>query len=179
MATTKPSFRTDKTGEVHELYLPLNPVPASRIRQGRYGPYYGKRYATWKATAEEMCNLMAFGRKPTDAGFHVAVHSVVLRPRTGTLPTPNGDVDNYVKAPLDAITKAQLLWHDDKQVETLLTTKRYAIGGEQPHTYVKAAETLGGLWMDFRVYPGGEDVYDLPEAMRVPFDWYEKVSTCS
>jgi hypothetical protein len=108
---------------------------------------------------------------------------VVLRPKTGKLPSPLGDVDNYVKAPLDAITHGQLLWHDDKQVVTLLATKRYAIGGEQPHTYVKAATSLLGLWLDLGqkllAEPTGDDVYDLPAAMRVPFDWYKEISTCS
>jgi Holliday junction resolvase RusA-like endonuclease len=180
MATTEASFRTDKRGEVFELYLPLNPVPASRAKSGMYGMYYGKRYSNWKTTAEHMIKVLA-DRPPEPGPFHVHVHSVVLRPRTGKLDHPVGDVDNYVKAPLDAITKGQLLWHDDKQVVTLLATKRYAIAGEAPHTYVKAATSLLGLWLGFGVeliaQAGGEDVYDLPAAMRVPFDWYGKVST--
>jgi Holliday junction resolvase RusA-like endonuclease len=147
---------------------------------GKFGAYYGKRYETWKRAAEQMCELLAYGRTPTDDEYHVAVHSVVLRPRTGKLPFPIGDVDNYAKAPLDAITKGQLLWHDDKQIVTLQATKRYAIGSEEPHTYAKLSTTMGGLWCDHVVagWDPREDVFDLPEALRVPPDWYEEISTC-
>ena len=183
MATTKASIRTDRYGEITEVFLPLNPVPASRPKIGRYGAYYGKRYSSWKHSAESMFSLLAVGVKPTDDDFHVAVHSVVLKPRTGTLPHPLGDVDNFVKAPLDALTKAQLLWHDDKQVVTLLATKRYSLPDETPHTYIRSATSLSALWMGDNGHDpiggwvAGEDVYDLPPSFRVPFDWYKEIST--
>lgn len=41
------------------------------------------------------------------------------------------DIDNLAKAVMDAATTLGL-WHDDKQVATLSTLKRYVVGDERP-----------------------------------------------
>lgn len=48
---------------------------------------------------------------------------------------PIGDVDNYAKAALDAITSADI-WADDKLVVEMTVRKRYTEGHEQPHTFI-------------------------------------------
>lgn len=38
---------------------------------------------------------------------------------------PIGDVDNYMKSPLDAITKAEIWWQDDVQIVGAFAIKRF------------------------------------------------------
>lgn len=77
------------------------------------------------------------GRELVSGPLFVRLTSVVQKAKTSKLLWPRGDVDNYAKAPLDAITKAQVLWHDDDQVLELVTSKRFALPGEQPGTHVE------------------------------------------
>jgi Holliday junction resolvase RusA-like endonuclease len=67
----------------------------------------------------------------------VRITNIVQKAKTSKLVWPRGDVDNYAKAPLDAITKAATVWHDDDQVVDLHTSKRFANPGEQPGTLVE------------------------------------------
>lgn len=68
--------------------------------------------------------------------LHVIADHVVMKPKTTIRNCPRGDVDNYAKATLDAITKCGHVWEDDDQVLILTTTKRFAEKGEEPHTKV-------------------------------------------
>lgn len=158
-------------GDVWELYLPLSPVPAARPRVGRWGTYYPKTYQRYMATADDMLLPLAYGTEPTGETVHVAAHFVVAKPRTGKLPDPAADLDNYVKAAYDAVTRAQIIWRDDKQIKTMHASKRYALGGEVPHTFIKASLSMGGIWLPAPLEGIGEDVYDLPPSMRVPLSW--------
>ncbi len=114
----------------------INPVPASRPRVTRWGTYFNKTYANWKKIAEEQAKEFLFIEKFKYALFVVTVESVIQKARTSKLSTPTPDVDNLAKGPLDAITKAQTVWADDKQIVGLLTTKRFALADEEPHTQV-------------------------------------------
>lgn len=163
----------DSDGETWEIYLPVPPVPAARPRVGRWGTYYPKTYQRWMVAADELLRPLAEGVQPSQEDFHVAVHTVATKPKTGKLPHPRGDTDNYLKGVLDAITKAQLLWSDDKQIVTIQSTKRYAIGGEPSHTFIRASLSMGGVWLADPL-EGGDDVYDLPPSMRVPWDLQEE-----
>lgn len=166
----KATIRTREDGDTTEIVLRVPPVPASRPRVSRWGTYYGKRYTKWQQAAAEALRGLRWHQGPEACDFHVAVHSVCHKPPTGRLLRPVGDVDNYIKGPLDAITKAELIWLDDKQIITLQGTKRYALGSESPHTYMKISRTLGGLWLGLGVWRPEEDVYALPPEMRVPLD---------
>ena len=68
------------------------------------------------------------------------MRSVIRPARTTKLLFPKPDVDNYAKAPLDIITKAEGYWDDDHQIQTLLVGKRYALPDEQEGTYVDIFE---------------------------------------
>lgn len=161
-------MRTD--GDTWELYIPVSPVPASRPRVGRWGTYYSKPYQVWRRDVDNMLRPLKSAAVPTDENIHVSIHTVCAKPRTGKLAFPIGDWDNYAKAACDAITRSELIWTDDKQIITGAATKRYAIGGEEPHTFIRASLSMGGVWLANPLAGMGDDVYDLPPSMRVPME---------
>lgn len=106
------------------LTLHLNPVPASRPRVTRWGTYYTKTYKTWMAEADKAIPQATY----QFAGMiHVVVQLFVSKPRTSKLARPKGDVDNYAKAILDAITKKGY-WLDDDEIVRLTVTKEFTDG---------------------------------------------------
>lgn len=100
-----------------EIYIPINPVPASRPRVTRWGVYYGKKYTQWRKDAEEH---LASNPPTKDIMFtgpvEIWVNHVVIKPRTSKLEYPNPDIDNYNKAVYDAITSYTNVWTDDKLI---------------------------------------------------------------
>lgn len=161
-------MRTD--GDVWELYLPTNPVPAARPKVGRWGTYYPKTYKAFMLEAAALLEPLGLGVTPSPEDFHVAVHCVREMPRSTKLDWPKPDVDNFAKAVLDAVTKAQIIWCDDCQVVTLQTTKRWTLGAEEPHVFVRASHTMGGVWLDDPLAGMDDDIYMLPQSMRVPLE---------
>lgn len=63
-----------------------------------------------------------------DKLFQVAIHVHITKARTSKLLTPLGDLDNYAKGVLDAITKDGRWWTDDKLVSHLVVEKSFAVG---------------------------------------------------
>lgn len=149
-----PSFSLHHDMSVYDpaeasLYLPLEPVPASRPRAVAGRPaYYLPRYAAWKREAAqalaELPDLPSFESEPVE----VWLEFVCARPKKPTRTYPRGDCDNYAKAALDALTEAGC-WVDDVQVVSVHSRKRYAGPGEQPGTRVRvrALDTLGGSYV--------------------------------
>jgi len=121
--------------KVASLTFPFDPVPASRPRVTKWGTYYGKTYKAWKQRAE---HYLAPGAFHLDAAtpLLVVTEAIIQRPKTSKAVYPKGDADNYAKGPLDAITKAGGYWDDDRQVVSLLTSKRFARKDEHPRTEV-------------------------------------------
>lgn len=113
--------------------IAVPPVPASRPRVTRWGVYYAKTYKTWMDAAAVA--LSDVGHR-VDGPLRVSLLHVVARPKTTQRDYPRGDVDNYAKASLDAITKCERVWDDDDQILELITSKRFATPGEEPHTEV-------------------------------------------
>lgn len=122
------------------LWIPGQPVPAPRIKVGRWGAYYGKAYGTWLPAAREYAeSAWDGGRFEPDVLLDVSLEIWVARPKShyGTgknanrvkpgqetkYPTPNGDVDNYAKGPLDAL--AGVAYYDDKQIIRLSVMKSW------------------------------------------------------
>lgn len=125
-------LRWAKGRRMMSLIIPLNPVPASRPRVSRHaGVYYLKTYSTWMKQA---ALYLPKGEPVFTGPVAVAVQHFVKRPKTTKLSAPRGDVDNYLKATLDAITKCGAAWSDDDQVVTLIGTKRFTV--EEPRTEV-------------------------------------------
>ncbi len=160
---------------MREVYLPLAPVPASRPRVSKWGTYYLKTYATWKSEADRMLKEAGEpGTEPWDCAVYVLVTIGAKRPKKPVNPWPPPDVDNYAKANLDAVQKCGFLIVDDKQVQVLLTSKRYVKGDEAPYSHIALHASLDGL-VDAMYFTSkhamlqpGHDVYDLPAAYHTP-----------
>lgn len=110
------------------------PVPASRPRVSKWGTYYGKRYTAWKKAAET--EAATHPQKDTSGRRVIMVESVIAKPKTVDRDVPMGDVDNYAKAPMDALNKAAKVWKDDEQVVMLVAVKRFVAEGETPTTNI-------------------------------------------
>lgn len=126
---------TDKPKEV-TYFLALEPVPTARPRVTRWGSYYPKRTQDWKVAANKLL--------PTSPIVFSSLVKVVLvfnctKPKTGKLLTPRGDVDNYAKGVLDAITHKGW-WTDDTLVQELHVAKHYA---SPPGTHIHIREVNG------------------------------------
>lgn len=116
------------------IVLPFDPVPAARPRVGRYGTFYPKKYNEYRSIAQE--ELSPFRRDKLVTGpIRMNIEFIVKKPKNPSNPYPSkGDIDNYVKALLDAITKAEVFWKDDMQIVELKAVKRYCEEGEEPCT---------------------------------------------
>ncbi len=104
------------------LSLPIAPVPASRPRVTRWGTYYGKRYSAFRKEAEKVIDDHYAGT-PLSGALEVVVWFYCTKPKTTKRECPRGDVDNYVKAILDACNGK--VWEDDTQITDLAARKRW------------------------------------------------------
>lgn len=120
------------------FFLPVNPVPASRPRVGKWGTFYGKCYTAWRKQAATELTLFEHDDKFTGPVSVTLVH--LVKPAKSTKRTyPRGDTDNYDKAVLDAITSHTSLWDDDDQVVELHSMKMYAGTKQTPGCYIRIA----------------------------------------
>lgn len=133
-----PGYKLELMGaaKAASVVFPFDPVPASRPRVTRWGTYHTKPYKSWLDQAAKTLAACSAVESLADASLLVFVESVCTKARTSKLTRPKGDVDNYAKGPLDAITKAARHWHDDVQVTALVSTKRFADPGEDARTEV-------------------------------------------
>jgi Holliday junction resolvase RusA-like endonuclease len=115
---------------------------------GRWGAYYPKTYANWRTSAKALLRCPEYEVQIYHGPLFAAVFSVCKRPKKITVPLPRGDVDNFSKAVLDAITQTEIVWHDDQQVECLISGKRYANEGEAPHTFVRISHDASDIFVD-------------------------------
>ncbi len=153
-----------------EVYLPLSPGPAARPRISKYGTYYPKTYATWRKEAKALLAEHEGNHMPWECPVYVMVTSSVKRPDKPSNNFPHPDVDNYAKAALDAVQSCGYLIKDDKQVQVLLSSKRFVEPGEQPHTYVVIADSmdnLGTVMYGLEKIPH-TDALSLPQEFLVP-----------
>lgn len=121
--------------------IELAPVPAARPKVPRNGrPYYPKTYAAWR---EEAAALISYDGEPMAGPLAARIRMVCKRPQRPKDCIPRGDVDNFAKAVMDALTAAGA-WGDDVQVVDLRITKRYAEKGEMPHSIVSIEEAKDG-----------------------------------
>ena len=114
------------------LVLFCVPVPASRPRVSKWGVYYGK---TYKAYMKQADDAIPQAKEPFDGNLFVDIEFACPRPKTTQRSCPRGDIDNYAKSILDAVTKKGY-WNDDDQIVVMTAVKRWAEDGEEPHTRI-------------------------------------------
>lgn len=125
------ALRGAVAGALLHVFVDVEPKPASRPRVSRWGGvYYAKGYETFYAECQRQ--LVAAKADSVECGLAVALEFICPRAKTSKLLRPKGDVDNFAKGPLDAMTKVEKFWRDDSQVELLLVSKRFAEPGEKP-----------------------------------------------
>lgn len=109
-----------------ELYFETEPVVASRPRVTRWGTYYNDKYKNWMIEAPKHIPVV---EKPLEGALAVNMVYKVTKAKTSKRTWPRGDIDNFEKAVLDALTKAGV-WGDDDQVVHVSHTKRFLRPGE-------------------------------------------------
>lgn len=130
-AETQKTSELTVDGDMVDLVVYLNPVPASRPRVTRWGTYYSKRYKEWMQAAANLIPGVPEVTEVYGGNLDVFVSCVVQKPKTTKRANPNGDIDNYAKAILDAVTKAGY-WNDDDQIVKLTVVKRFTNKDESP-----------------------------------------------
>lgn len=132
------SYALKAPGQVVDFTIPIKPVPCPRPRMTRWGEtYYPKTYVSWRKEAQlYIPNLPA----PLTGPVLVCVDSVLPPFKRATSECPMGDVDNYAKSILDAISVRGGVLENDRQVLVLLSLKRFTRDNEEPHTHVHIRE---------------------------------------
>lgn len=89
--------------------------------------YYAGKYKTFLTEAPKAIpESPHFFEKGTPVAVNVSFY--MKKPKKPANTYPIGDIDNYLKSILDAITKNGTYWHDDAQVVWLSTYKMYTEG---------------------------------------------------
>lgn len=113
------------------------PRAAGRPRFTKRGfTYYGKKDAEYRKELDAFFSQFRGG--PSTLPCKLFMHFVLPPYKTSTYPIPRVDLDNLMKAVMDAMTRCGAFWQDDHQVVELIATKEF---GGAPRTDVKL-ETL-------------------------------------
>lgn len=141
------------------IIIPINPVPASRPRVFRTGGVgYSKNYAKWKREAVKATKELK-QETPTydkEVPLLVVLTHRCLMPKTSKLFAPRFDVDNADKAAMDLINDLGI-WHDDAQVVTSVSNKRWITTSEEPSTEV----IIHPLPVDRRIAPVRTKIFQI------------------
>ena len=113
-------------------FLPTRPTPASRPRVSRYGTYHLKGYSDFKNELVRFLRKFKKTHPPKpDVSYSVTIEIICRKPKKPSNDYPRGDLDNYLKGYMDAISQAGIIWVDDIQVTHLIGTKRYQDAEEE------------------------------------------------
>lgn len=131
------------------IVLFVKPVPASRPRVTRYGTYYLKTYKAYRAAAHEAIPVCKENTLTCELGC--TIEFICAKPKGTKMVSPRGDIDNHMKAILDAVVgnaatrlvKCKLKGYiaDDELISHADVTMRYALKDEEPCTII----TVGKL----------------------------------
>ncbi len=123
------------------ITLDLAPVPKGRPRMTRKGhTYTPARTRNWESAATLLIRAAFDTSEPFDSPVRVTATFICARPvkaHSGTTAEryrkhTRPDLDNLVKALLDAASNAEV-WTDDSRVTELVASKLYGKKGERPH----------------------------------------------
>lgn len=118
------------TSKTFNIFVPVKPVPASRPRVGRYGTYFSKNYEDFRNECFRFLSKIKHNYPIKDSEFKVEIEFICKKPMKPANNYPIADIDNFLKGPLDAITKVGMVWKDDVQIVHLIGRKRYQREGE-------------------------------------------------
>lgn len=109
-------------GEI-KLIFAIKPVPKGRPRLSRYGGAYTPKETVEFENAIKALVKGQFRRHPIEGPLAVEVKLFFKAPKKASKPYPRGDLDNYVKAVLDALNG--VVWVDDAQIIGIAAFKGY------------------------------------------------------
>ncbi|RTK93079.1 RusA family crossover junction endodeoxyribonuclease [Candidatus Saccharibacteria bacterium] len=112
-----------KSIETFDLFIECKPEPKARPRVGKFGNVYTPRQT---AAYENLLRLYIKNKFMTGP-LRVEIGIFLLKPKTSKnkFPVVKPDIDNYVKAVLDAMNG--FLFKDDCQVVELYAYKQYSV----------------------------------------------------
>lgn len=137
-----------KTSKSLSLFLPVKPTTKHRAIYSPRSKRYIKQpeYREWCEEVDSYLMVIDLqgkiekflGKSPITEGVAVDLIHCLPRPKTRKKPYPRGDVDNYDKPILDALTRSGI-WEDDDQVVYLAATKAYTMDeyNNELGTYIK------------------------------------------
>lgn len=119
------------------------PVPASRPRVTKFATYYPKAHTTYAEFLRQF--LKTTPEFPTNQPVELRIMCVMPPYKTSDHPVHRADVDNLAKLPMDSMTKSGRYWKDDDLIVSLVSLKRFAREGEEPHTKVRIVPITGSV----------------------------------
>ena len=129
---------------ISKFFIDVKAQAASRPRITKFGGYHTKNYAEFIRMAAKWLrdNADIIGFEDVSGKNHIRVDlDIILKPpKRITIAYGRGDLDNYVKAYLDAFTKSGLFFVDDMQITEINATKRYQEQGEDYGAYITISE---------------------------------------
>ena len=134
------SSQSQTSPDVFEFFFEVEPVPASRPRVSRWGTHYGKRYESFRR-AMRHCLLDVKPTRKLTGPIEAELEFIVRKSKSSKRRHPRGDVDNFVKGPLDSMTQAEKFWDDDDQVVVLVASKRFAEKNEKHGIRIRYRES--------------------------------------
>jgi len=106
------------------LWIPGRPVPAARPRVAAGHAYTPAGYREWLEAAAWEVKAAGIDRRTGPVTVNLVIHPTGIGIGLSEPPPPvgrgglRGDLDNYIKAALDALTGGGA-WEDDRQVSHL------------------------------------------------------------
>lgn len=102
---------------------------------------WGSAYmpASYKKYQKEIIEALPGLDEPFDGELAIYIECVCKPILKSKFTTPMGDVDNFSKGVMDSMTDAGW-WEDDRQITSLLVTKRFPAPGEEPHINVELTQ---------------------------------------
>jgi Holliday junction resolvase RusA-like endonuclease len=91
--------------------------------------------ASYKAYQKEIAAALPACAEPYQGELEIKLDFVCKPIAKSKFTTPMGDVDNFAKGVMDTLTD-EGWWGDDRQIVSLLVTKRFPQAGEEPHINV-------------------------------------------